>query len=97
MKTYCVKCKKVTAFSGEPKLHRTKNDRLILKGVCVTCNKIKRTFEIKKEGKGLSGKLFKLPSNKIPVLGDIPIIGSILFFKVAIYSKLLIVNIYSLK
>ncbi len=79
METYCVKCKKVTAFSGEPELFRTKNDRLILNGVCVACNKMKSTFVSKKEGKALLGKLFKLPGNKIPVLGDIPLIGSILF------------------
>ncbi len=79
MDTYCVKCKKVMAFSGEPQLLRTKNDRLILKGVCVAHKKMKSTFISKKEGKGLSGKLCKLPGNKIPVLGDIPLIGSILF------------------
>ncbi len=79
METYCVKCKKVTAFSGEPQLFLNKNDRLILKGVYVGCNKMKSTFVSKKDGKGLLGKLFKLPGNKIPVLGDIPLIGSILF------------------
>ncbi len=44
MEMYCAKCKKVTAFSGEPQLFGTKNDTLILKGVSVVREKIKSSF-----------------------------------------------------
>jgi hypothetical protein len=57
----------------------TKNNKLILKGKCKICGKMKSKFISKKEGEGLLGKLFKLPGGKIPVLGDIPLIGNILF------------------
>ncbi len=57
METYCVECKEVAAFSGKPQLFRTMNDRLVLKGVCVACNKMKCTFVSKKEGKGLLGEI----------------------------------------
>jgi hypothetical protein len=77
MESYCVKCKKQTSF--DPQLFRTKNNRLILKGLCKVCGKMKSRFVSKKEGEGLLGNLFKLPGGKIPVLGDIPLIGKILF------------------
>jgi hypothetical protein len=79
MNSYCVKCKKQTPFDGKPQLFRTKNNRLLLKGPCVECNKTKTTFISKMQGEGLLGSLFKLPGNKIPVLGDIPLIGKVLF------------------
>lgn len=79
MESYCVKCKKHTLFDGEPQLFRTKNNRLLLKGLCKVCGKQKTRFVSKKEGEGLLGKLFKLPGSKIPILGDIPLIGKLLF------------------
>jgi hypothetical protein len=74
-----VKCRTKTAFEGQPQLFRTKNNRLLLKGLCVVCKKQKARFVSKQEGEGLLGKLFKLPGGKIPVLGDIPLIGKLLF------------------
>ena len=79
MESYCVKCKRHTLFDGQPQLFRTKNNRLLLKGKCKVCGKMKARFVSKKEGEGLLGKLFKLPGGKIPVLGDIPLIGNVLF------------------
>ncbi len=79
MESYCVTCKKHTPFDGKPQLIRTKNNRLILKGLCKVCSKMKSRFVSKKEGEGLLGRLFKLPGGKIPVLGDIPLIGNLLF------------------
>lgn len=35
---YCVKCRKVTKPSSEPKLVKTKNDRHMLKGKCKQCD-----------------------------------------------------------
>ena len=83
METYCVKCKKQTKFEGEPIVTITKNNRHMLKGKCIECGKTKTRFisktDYEKFGKGLLGKLFKLPGNKIPILGDIPLIGKLLF------------------
>jgi len=79
MESYCVKCKKQTLYDGEPQLLRTKNNRLILKGLCKVCGKTKTKFVSNKEGEGLLGRLFKLPGGKIPLLGDIPLIGKLLF------------------
>ena len=79
MESYCVKCKKNTPFDGQLQLFKTKNNRLLLKGLCKICGKQKSRFVSKKEGEGLLGKLFKLPGGKIPVLGDIPLIGKLLF------------------
>ena len=79
MESYCVKCKKHTPFDGQPQLFRTSNNRLLLKGLCENCGKMKARFVSKTVGEGLLGKLFKLPGGKIPVLGDIPLIGKLLF------------------
>jgi hypothetical protein len=79
MDSYCVKCKTKTMFSEDPQLFRTKNNRLLMKGPCGVCNKTKTIFISQKQGERLLGSLFKLPGNKIPVLGDVPLIGKLLF------------------
>ena len=83
METYCLKCKKQTMFEGKPTTNITKNNRHMIKGICIECGKKKARFISKTQyeqiGKGLLGKLFKLPGNKIPILGDIPLIGKLLF------------------
>ena len=72
MDSYCVKCKKRTAYIGKPKLIRTKNNRYILKGQCSICKTNKTRFVSKKEGNGLLSMLgIKTPLSKIPILGDI--------------------------
>ena len=37
MKTYCVVCKKDTE-NKNPRVFKTKNDRIILKSACLVCN-----------------------------------------------------------
>ena len=49
MKTYCVKCRKDTE-NIDPKIVRTKNNRLIMQSKCSAC-KIKKSRLIKKNKK----------------------------------------------
>ena len=84
MESYCVKCKRKTSFDGKPELTVTENKRYMLKGLCKVCGKRKASFVSKsfveqQHGKGLLGKLFNLPNNKIPILSKIPLIGDLLF------------------
>ena len=68
MKTYCVKCKKDTE-NIDPKLFRTKNNRLILQSKCPECRIKKSRFEKEQEAKGLLSNLgIKTPLSKIPLL-----------------------------
>ena len=68
MKTYCIVCKKDTE-NKNPKVFKTKNERLILKSVCSVSNKTKSRFIIKNEGSGLLSSLgIKTPLSKIPGL-----------------------------
>ena len=50
MKTYCVVCKKDTE-NKNPKVFKTKNERLILKSVCSVCNNKDSRFKINKDKK----------------------------------------------
>ena len=52
MKTYCVKCKK-DAENIDPKMVRTKNNRLIRQSKCPVCGIKKSRFVKEQEGKGL--------------------------------------------
>ena len=69
--TYCVKCKRVTGFRTKPNVVQTKNKRLMLKGNCDVCGRIKTQFV--KRGSGLLSSLgIKIPGlSKIPILGDL--------------------------
>ena len=68
MKTYCIVCKKDTE-NKNPKVFKTKNERLILKSVCSVCNNKKSRFISKNEGSGLFSSLgIKTPLSKIPLL-----------------------------
>ncbi len=69
METYCVRCKTKIAFKEEPPLFRMKNDRYIVKSVCIVCEK--KIF-VSEKGNLLPGKLFKVFDEKIPGLGYIP-------------------------
>ena len=65
MKTYCIKCRKDTE-NIDPKMVRTKNNRLVKYSVCG----IKKSRFVKEqEAKGLLSNLgIKTPLSKIPLL-----------------------------
>ena len=71
MKTYCVKCKKDTE-NIDPKIFKTKNNKLIMQSQCTDCRNKKSQFVKKQDVKGLLSNLgIRTPLNKIPLLGDI--------------------------
>ena len=68
MKTYCVKRKKDTE-NIDPKIVRTKNDRIIMQSKCSICGIKKSRFVKKQEAKVLLSNLgIKKPLSKIPLL-----------------------------
>ena len=68
MKIYCVKCRKVTE-NIDPKLVRTKDNRLIMQSKCSVCGIKKSRFVKEQEAKGLLSNLgIKTPLSKIPLL-----------------------------
>ena len=68
MKAYCVKCKKDTG-DNDPKMVRTKNNRLIMQSKCSVCRIKKSRFVKEQEAKGLLSNLgIKTPLSKIPLL-----------------------------
>ena len=68
MNTYCVKCKKDTE-NIDPKMFRTKNNRLIMQSKCPLCEIKKSRFVKEQEARGLSSNLkIKTPLSKIPLL-----------------------------
>ena len=68
MKTYCVKCGKVTE-NIDSKMFRTKNNRLIMQSKCSVCKNKKSRFVKEQEAKGLLSNLgIKTPLSKIPLL-----------------------------
>ena len=68
MNTYCVKCKKDTE-NIDPKMFRTKNNRLIMQSKCPACGIKKSRFIKEQEAKGLLSNLgIKTPLSKIPLL-----------------------------
>lgn len=75
---YCVKCKTKTQTINE-RVVPTKNNKYRKTGDCYKCNTKKSQFISKKEGEGLLGKLLFPKKGKVPILGDIPLIGNILF------------------
>ena len=68
MKNYCVKCRKDTE-NIEPKMVRTKNNRLIMQSKCPVCGIKKSRFVKEQETKGLlSNSGIRTPLSKIPLL-----------------------------
>ena len=68
MLSYCLVCKKNTE-DNEPKVVRTKNDRLMLSSKCAICGKKKSKFIKEQEAKGLLSNLgIKMLLSKIPLL-----------------------------
>ena len=68
MKSYCLKCKKNTD-NIDPKMFRTKNNRLLMQSKCSVCKNKKSRFIKEQEAKGLLSNLgIKTPLSKIPLL-----------------------------
>ena len=68
MKTYCVKCRKDTE-NIDPKMVRTKNNRLVMQSKCSVCGIKKPRFVKEQEAKGLLSTLrITTPLSKIPLL-----------------------------
>ena len=68
MKTYCVKCKRDTE-NIDPKMVRTKNNRLVMQSKCSVCRIKKSRFLKEQEAKGLLSNLgIKTPLSKILLL-----------------------------
>ena len=67
MKTYCVKEKQFTDnVPGSEEYVKTKNNRTMLKAICVSCGITKSMFVKNTQGKGLADALF-------------PAVGSLLY------------------
>ena len=68
MKTYCVKCRRNTE-NIDPKMIRTKNNRLIMQSKYSVCGIKKSRFVKEQEAKGLLSNLgIRTPLSKIPLL-----------------------------
>ena len=68
MKTCCVKGRKSTE-DIDPKIVRTKNNRLVKQSKCSVCETKKSRFVKEQEAKGLLSNLgIKTPLGKIPLL-----------------------------
>ena len=68
MNTYCLTCKKGTA-NIEPKIVKTKNNRLLMQSKCSVCRTKKSRFVKEQDAEGLLSNLgIKTPLSKIPSL-----------------------------
>ena len=68
MNTYCIKCRKDTE-NIDPKIVRTKSNRLVMQSKCSVCEIRKSRFLKEQEGKGLLINLgINTPLSKIPLL-----------------------------
>ena len=68
MNTYCVKCKKGTE-NIDPKIFKTKNNRLIMQSKCSVCKNKKSRFLKEQDAKSLLSNLgIKTPFSNIPLL-----------------------------
>ena len=68
MITYCLKCKKDTE-NIDPKIFKTKNNRLIMQSKCSVCKNKKSRFVKEQDAKGLLSNLgIKTSLSKIPLL-----------------------------
>ena len=68
MKTYCLKCKTNTD-NIDPKMFKTKNNRLLMQSICSVCKNKKSRFIKEQDAKGLSSNLgIKTPLSKISLL-----------------------------
>ena len=68
MKPYCVKCRRDTE-NIDPKMVRTKNNRLVMQSKCSVCGIKKSRLVKEQEAKCLLSNLgIKTPLRKIPLL-----------------------------
>ena len=68
MKTYCVKCR-TNAKNIDPKIFRTKNNRLLVESTCSDCKNKKLRPVKEQDAKGLLSNLgINTPFSKIPLL-----------------------------
>ena len=68
MNTYCLKCRKDTE-NIDPKMVKTKNNRLLMQSKCSVCGTKKSRFVKEQDAKGLLSNLgIKTPLSKIPLL-----------------------------
>ena len=68
MKTYCLNCKTNTS-NIDPKMFKTKNNRLLMQSKCSVCGTKKSRFVKEQDAKGLLSNLgIKTPLSKIPLL-----------------------------
>ena len=68
MNTYCVKCRTNTE-NIDPKVIRTKNNRLLMQSTCSECKNKKSRFVKEQEAKGLLSNLgINTPFSTIPLL-----------------------------
>ena len=68
MNTYCLKCKTNTA-NIDPKMVRTKSNRLLMQSKCSVCGTKKSRFVKEQDAKNLLSQLgFKTPLSKITLL-----------------------------
>ena len=68
MNSYCLSCKKDTE-NINPKIVRTKNNRLMMLSKCAICNNEKSRFIKEQEARGLLSNLgIRAPLSKIPLL-----------------------------
>ena len=71
MKSYCLKCKKVTE-NINPRVSNTSNGNTMLLSKCAKCGSKKSRFIKNQEEKGLLSNLdIRTPLSKVPFLGDI--------------------------
>ena len=67
MKTYCLKCRTNTK-NINPKIFRTKSNKLIMQSRCTDCRNKKSGFVKKQDAKGLLSNLgIRTPFSKIPL------------------------------
>ena len=68
MKTYCVK-RRINTENIDPKIFRTKNNRLLMQSKCSDCKNKKSRFVKEQEAEGLLSNLgINTPFSKIPFL-----------------------------
>ena len=68
MKTYCLKCRKDTN-NINPKIFKTKNNRLLMQSTCSDCKNKKSRFVKEQDAKGLLSNLgINTPFSKISLL-----------------------------
>ena len=68
MNTYCLKCKKDSG-NIDPKMVKTKNNRLLMQSKCSVCGTKTSRFVKEQDATGLLSNLgIKTPLSKIPLL-----------------------------